>query len=138
MCSSDLDQHPLYNRLGIDRQTREVLEFVIQDPIGYAATLVPLAAYTLGFPEPVEPDAPPAWELVLFVVLYLGALCLVREARAQTTWLSHAFILSHFLVMITFLPYVYGYRQVLPMYVVMLPFCGSVLDRKSTRLNSSH
>ena len=45
-----LDQHPLYNRLGIDRQTREMLEFVIQDPVGYAATLVPLAAYTLGMP----------------------------------------------------------------------------------------
>jgi hypothetical protein len=124
-----LDQHPLYNRLGLDRPTREILEFVIQDPVGYGATLVPLAAYTLGVPGMVEPGSPPAWELIGLLVLYLASLILLAPARQRETWLSHAFIASHFLVMITFLPYVYGYRQVLPMYVIMLPFCAFLISR---------
>jgi hypothetical protein len=135
-----LDQHPLYNRLGFDRPTREILEFVIQDPVGYAATLVPLAAYTLGVPGMVEPDSPPAWELIALVAFYLLALIAVRETRGRDTWLSHAFIASHFLVMITFLPYVYGYRQVLPMYVIMLPFCSALIAgtfiRRLTRIRA--
>jgi hypothetical protein len=124
-----LDQHPVYNRLGLDRPTREILEFVIQDPVGYGATLIPLAAYTLGVPGLVEPGSPPAWELIGLLVLYLASVVLLARARQRETWLSHAFIASHFLVMITFLPYVYGYRQVLPMYVVMLPFSASLISR---------
>ncbi|MFN0070712.1 MAG: glycosyltransferase family 39 protein [Chloroflexota bacterium] len=127
-----LDQHPLYNRLGIDRQTREVIEFVIQDPVGYAATLVPLAAYTLGFPGMVEVASPPAWELVILFVLYIAAIARLPQTRQRETWVAHAFVVSHFVVMITFLPYVYGYRQVLPMYVVMLPYCAAVLAEAFT------
>jgi hypothetical protein len=96
---------------------------------------VPLAAYTVGFPGMVEPASPPAWDLIALLVLYLIALALLPSARQRDAWLSHAFILSHFLVMITFLPYVYGYRQVLPMYVVMLPFCAALLG--SFRIKSS-
>lgn len=131
-----LDRHPVYNFLRVDRPTREVLEFVRQDPVGYAATLVPLALYTLGFPGAVDGTSPAALELVGLVLLYLAAVAGWPETRRRDTWLTHAFIVSHFLVMITFLPYVYGYRQVLPMYLAMLPITAVPVASAAARLVS--
>jgi hypothetical protein len=71
------------------------------------------------------------------VVLYLVGLVAFRCARGRDTWLSHVFIISHFLVMITFLPYVYGYRQVLPMYLIMLPICAVPIERLTQLVRQS-
>ena len=43
------DDNPIYNALGLDKPTREVLEFMIQDPAGYVRACLVLAAYTVGF-----------------------------------------------------------------------------------------
>ncbi|MDP8925288.1 MAG: hypothetical protein M3O34_20780, partial [Chloroflexota bacterium] len=40
----------------------------------------------------------------------------------------------HLAIMMTFLPYVYGYRQVLPMQLLMLPFCGALLADLASRV----
>src|SRR5439155_11746674 len=45
---SRVDRDPLYERLGLDRQTREVVEFARQDPAGYVGTLVPMFLYAVG------------------------------------------------------------------------------------------
>jgi len=119
-----IDENPVYNRLGLDRPTREVLEFVRQDPLGYAATLVPLGLYTLGFSGAIDGSSDLAPELLFLAVLYVLVVMSFRGARDLPSGFLHAFVASHFLVMITFLPYVYGYRQVLPLYLAMLPVCG--------------
>ena len=40
----------------------------------------------------------------------------------------------HLAIMMTFLPYVYGYRQVLPMQLLMLVFDGALLAKVAGRL----
>jgi hypothetical protein len=45
---SRIDKDPLYERLGLDRTTREVVEFIRQDPMGYVGTLVPMFLFAVG------------------------------------------------------------------------------------------
>jgi hypothetical protein len=124
-----VDQDPVYNALSLDRPTREVLEFVRQDPLGYAGTLVPLALYTVGVSGAVEGMPPLAPEILALTLAYFAAVLLVPGARSLRAGLLHLFVAIHFLVMVTFLPYVYGYRQVLPMNLLMLVFAGGLLAR---------
>ena len=122
-----IDRHPLYNRLKLDRPTREVVEFIRQDPAGYAATLVPLGLYSLGIPNGIEGAGVIAPDILALTVLYLGALVWLPAARTLRAAPLHAFVLLHLAIMMTFLPYVYGYRQVLPMQLLMLLFGGALL-----------
>jgi hypothetical protein len=122
-----IDRDPLYNWLKLDRPTREVVEFVRQDPAGYAATLVPLALYSIGVSGAIEGTGEVAPDILALTALYLAALVLLPGARTLRAAPLHAFILLHLAIMMTFLPYVYGYRQVLPMQLLMLPFCGALL-----------
>ena len=123
-----VDQDPVYNLLNLDRPTREVVEFVRQDPVGYAATLAPLGLYALGFSGAVEGSADLQPELVGLTLLYLAALFVLPAGRSLRAALLHLFIVTHFVMMMTFLPYVYGYRQVLPMQLLMLVFAGALLS----------
>jgi hypothetical protein len=122
-----IDRDPVYNLLRLGRQTREVVEFVRQDPVGYVATLVPLGLYTVGFSGAVEGAPQVTWEILGLTVLYGLSLAVVPWAWTLRAGLLHAFIGVHVLIMVTFLPYVYGYRQVLPMNLLMLPFAGGLL-----------
>jgi hypothetical protein len=118
-----------------------MIEFVRQDPRGYAATLVPLGLYALGWPDVLEPGSAPRWELIGLVALYLVYLSgqllsryqrregATLPSRTRGTALLHTFILLHFLVMMVFLPNNYGYRQVLPMYLFLAIFAGQTLAR---------
>ncbi len=124
-----VDRDPLYNALGLDRPTREVAEFVRQDPVGYLATLVPLGLYSLGFPGAVDGSGAVAWDILGLTVLYLVSLVTLPGTLTLRAGLLHTFIAIHLGIMMTFLPYVYGYRQVLPMNLLMLPFAASVLVR---------
>jgi hypothetical protein len=122
-----IDRDPVYNWLKLDRATREVAEFVRQDPAGYVATLVPLGLYAIGIPNGIEGAGLVAPDILALTVLYLAALVALPRARTLRSTLLHAFIGLHLAIMMTFLPYVYGYRQVLPMQLLMLPFCGALL-----------
>ncbi|MFN8523815.1 MAG: glycosyltransferase family 39 protein [Chloroflexota bacterium] len=117
---SGVDRDPLYNALRLDRFTREVMEFARQDPAGYLATLVPLALYTIGIPNGIEGQGTVAPDILAITLGYALALLLSRRTRTLPCLYLHAFIALHFVVMVTFLPYVYGYRQVLPMTLLML------------------
>ena len=124
-----VDDNRFYNWLKLDRPTRVVLEFIRQDPAGYAATLVPLGLYALGFSGAVEGTTAVAPEILGLTVLYLAALVLLPSARSLRAGLLHLFVAIHFLTMMVFLPYVYGYRQVLPMQLLVLVFAGALLAR---------
>ncbi|MCC7368455.1 MAG: glycosyltransferase family 39 protein [Chloroflexi bacterium] len=124
---SGIDRDPLYNRLGLDRATREVVEFARQDPVGYIWTLVPLGLYSVGVSGAVEDNRAVAPDVLGITALYVLAVVCLPAARTLRTWPLHLFIVIHFGIMMTFLPYVYGYRQVLPMQVLMLAFDGALI-----------
>jgi 4-amino-4-deoxy-L-arabinose transferase-like glycosyltransferase len=128
-----VDRDPVYNALSLDRPTREVLEFARQDPVGYAATLIPLALYSVGFAGAVEGSIAVAPEIVALTVLYAAALVILPASRSLRASLLHVFIAIHLVVMMTFVPYVYGYRQVLPMQLLMLVFAGGLLAHMASR-----
>ena len=111
-----------------DIPTREVLEFIQQDPVGYAATYGPLVLYTLGYGAAIDESHIVVWpDLVLLNALYLLAILLLRSARSLRAAFLHAFIGTHFLTMVVFAPYDYDNRLVLPMYLPIAVFAGAAL-----------
>jgi hypothetical protein len=137
-----VEKNPVYRSLKLDESVIQLVEFVRQDPKGYIDTLVPLGLYALGLPGMLEPGSLIRWELVGLVALYLVylALNLPERPRSLSSWLAspglvlHSFIVLHFLVMMIFLPNVYGYRQVLPMYVFLAVFGGHVFALAAFRI----
>jgi hypothetical protein len=124
---SGIDRDPLYDALKLDRATREVVEFARQDPVGYFWTLVPLGLYAIGISGGIEGTGLITPDVLAITILYVLALFLVPGARALRALPLHLFVLIHLAIMMTFLPYVYGYRQVLPMQILMLVFGGALL-----------
>lgn len=129
-----VDENPLYDQLGLDRPTREVIEYARQDPGGYLASYVPLAAYTIGIGSALNgivPERPVQLrpELLVLTGLYFVALVLVRRARGLEAGLLHAFIAVHFLTMLVFAPYDYENRLVTPMYLFVAVFAAAGIVR---------
>jgi 4-amino-4-deoxy-L-arabinose transferase-like glycosyltransferase len=119
-----IDKDPLYERLGLDRTTREVVEFIRQDPAGYVGTLVPMFLFAVG----VRGAVVGTWDVqpILFGLwlAYLVVTLAFRPARTQRTWFVHAFIWSHLAQMTIFFSHQYGFRLILPMYVAMVPIAA--------------
>jgi hypothetical protein len=127
-----IDDDPLYQWLKVDRQTREVIEFVRQDPRGYFSTWLPLAGYTLGIGSALNHllDEPPIQlrpGLLILNGLYLLALVVVPRARGLESGLLHAFIGVHFVCMMIFMPYAYENRPALPMYLFVTVFAAAAI-----------
>jgi Dolichyl-phosphate-mannose-protein mannosyltransferase/PA14 domain len=123
---------PLYQALNLDQPTREVLEYLRQDPAGYFGSYLPLAAYTLGVGSALNDllDERPVQlrpELLLLDLLYVLALLLISAARTTRACLLHAFIGLHFLTMVVFAPYDYENRLVTPMYLFVGVFGAAAL-----------
>jgi 4-amino-4-deoxy-L-arabinose transferase-like glycosyltransferase len=117
--------------------TRETIEFVIQDPAGYAASCLLLAAYTLGYGAAIDESQVTVWpELILLNLLYVSAIILWRSARSLRAAILHAFIATHFLTMVLFVPYDYDNRLVLPMYLPMAVFGGLALARAAASIGA--
>jgi hypothetical protein len=117
-----------------DAPTRETVEFVLQDPLGYLHACLLLAAYSVGYGAAVEESSVTVWpELIVLNLLYLGAILFLAAARALRAGLLHAFILIHFATMIIFVPYDYDNRLVLPMYLPMLVFGGYAVAELASR-----
>jgi hypothetical protein len=129
-----IDRDPLYNALKLDRATREVVEFARQDPVGYVGTLVPLGLYSVGISGAVDGNPAVAPDVLLITGLYVIAVLVLPAARTLRALPLHLFVLIHLAIMMTFLPYVYGYRQVLPMQLLMLAFDGALVASVVGRL----
>src|SRR5439155_17671183 len=64
-----------------DAPTRETVEFVLQDPVGYLKACGLLAAYSLGYGAAVEESQIALWpDLILFNALYLVATLMLGGA----------------------------------------------------------
>ena len=59
----------------------------------------------------------------------LGSLLFLGPARSLRASLLHAFIATHFLTMVVFVPYDYDNRLVLPMYEPIVVFAGYALSQ---------
>jgi 4-amino-4-deoxy-L-arabinose transferase-like glycosyltransferase len=129
---SKIDADPLYQWLKVDRPTREVIEYVRQDPGGYFSSWLPLAAYALGIGSAMNHllDVPPIQlrpHLLVLNALYVLAMFMVARARRPESGLLHAFIGIHLLCMVVFMPYSYENRPVLPMYLFVTVFAAAAL-----------
>ena len=125
----------VYNALNLDQPTREVLEFIRQDPLGYLATLPPLALYSVGLSYALEGEQGVRYELLAVCALYVASFAL-PAVRAGPVWMLHSFVFLHLAIMTVFLPNSYGYRQVLPMYLFVVPFAAYALTSGLARLTT--
>jgi hypothetical protein len=121
---SRIDRDPVYESLGLDRTTREVVEFIRQDPAGYIGTLIPMFLYAVGVVGAVTGGWQVHPGLFGLWIGYLLVTALLPRARALPTWFLHAFILSHLAQMTIFFSHQYGFRLILPMYVAMVPIAA--------------
>jgi hypothetical protein len=69
-------------------------------------------------------------ELILTSLLYAAAIALCPVARSRRALIVHAFIATHMLTLLLSVPWNYGYRMLLAMYLVMPVFAaGAMSDR---------
>ncbi|MBV9581014.1 MAG: hypothetical protein JO057_20740, partial [Chloroflexi bacterium] len=120
---SAIEHDPLYDALHLDQSTRTVVAFIRADPRDYAATLLPLAAHSVGLQGRNDPGV--YWPLLLTAILYAVSFTL-RRARALHVWPIHAFVGTHLLVLMLFEADTYGYRLVMPMYAPMIAVAAQV------------
>ena len=118
-----VETDPLFNALHLDSQTRTVVAFARADPRGYVATLLPLAAHSLGLQGRNDPGV--YWPLWLTVLLYVASFGL-RQTRRLHVWPIHAFVATHLVVLMLFEADTYGYRLVVPMYAPMAAVAAQV------------
>jgi Dolichyl-phosphate-mannose-protein mannosyltransferase len=114
---SAIDHDPLFDALHLDASTRTVIAFIRADPRGYAATLLPLGAHSIGLPGRNDPGI--YWPLLVTVLLYAASFGL-RRTRRLHAWPIHVFVFTHVLVLTLFEADTYGYRLVMPMYAPMV------------------
>jgi hypothetical protein len=129
----NIDEDPFQRLLNVDRPTRETIEYIRQDPVGYLSACLSLAAYTLGVGSALNhllDEQPVQAHPGLFLLngLYLLALLLAPRTRTLESGLLHAFIGLHFVTMVVFAPYDYENRLVTPMYlfVAVIAAAGAV------------
>jgi 4-amino-4-deoxy-L-arabinose transferase-like glycosyltransferase len=130
----NIDEDPFQRLIEVDRPTREVIEYVRQDPLGYLAACLPLAAYTLGVGSALNDllDERPVQlhpGLLLLNGLYLLAIGLDPRARGLRAGFLHAFVGVHFLTMVVFAPYDYENRLALPLYLFVTPIAAAAPGR---------
>jgi hypothetical protein len=118
-----LQNDPLSNALHLDLPTRTVVAFARSDPRGYLATLLPLAAHSVGLQGRSDPGV--YWPLLATTLLYLGSFAL-RRTRRLHVWPVHAFVGTHLLILALFEADTYGYRLVMPMYAPMVAVAAQV------------
>ncbi|MCC6179205.1 MAG: glycosyltransferase family 39 protein [Chloroflexi bacterium] len=141
---SRIDKDPLYDRLGFDRPTREVAEFLRQDPAGYVGTLAPMFLYAIGVVGAIDGTLAVHPGLFGLWCAYLLVTLLVPRARSLPSWFLHGFIWTHLAQMTVFFSHQYGFRLILPMYVAMVPIVAvgvvalaSALGRLGQRVGAS-
>lgn len=78
-------------------------------------------------------DLRPHPELILTSALWLLAVLLLKESRTRQALLVHAFILTHMATLLLTVPWNYGYRMLLAMYLFMPIFAGALIIRALDR-----
>jgi hypothetical protein len=98
-----------------------LLEIAAQYPIPLLEVLGRKIAFSLGAVH-IFPGYRPHPELLVLTFGYLGAVAWLPRARRADTWPVHLFVAAHLAGMLLTLPSSYGYRLILPPYLLMTPF----------------
>jgi hypothetical protein len=72
-------------------------------------------------------------ELAVTSILYLAAIIALRQSRTVAALMIHAFIWTHLATLLLSLPWNYGYRMLLPMYLLMPIFVGALMASLAER-----
>lgn len=65
-------------------------------------------------------------ELVVTSLLYIGAIVVLPHSRTWPALMIHAFIFTHLATLLLSLPWNYGYRMLLPIYLLTPIFAGAL------------
>lgn len=124
---SSMKTDPLYEALKLDTYTRTALEYMRRDPVRYFGGWLQNAAFAVGLTGFFTKFGYPQvrWEFLAICSLYLLAFAL-RATRRLETWLVHAFVGSHLLVLMATSAHGYGYRLILPMYAPIVAVAAQV------------
>jgi len=119
---------------GILSSITVIARVAFEHPWQFAATQIEKFGFTLGMTHWHEGYRPHP-ELVAISALYLTMCVLSRTLRHPAFWPAHVFIVSHVLSMGLTIPWNYGYRLILPAYVLMAPLsvaaaCALALNRR--------
>jgi hypothetical protein len=122
------ERRALYANLGLDPSTQTVVEYARQQPRTFVRGLWAKARFTLGWFESSLAAAGTSWLYIatwLLAVLGVAMLPWTRTAMPRSAALVGALVaLSHFAVLVVFLPYVYGDRMIVPLYVLLVPYAA--------------
>ncbi|MDA2932678.1 glycosyltransferase family 39 protein, partial [Nitrospinae bacterium AH-259-F20] len=118
-----IDPYPLYQQWNLAPQTREVLEYLRQQPGNFIKGLGRKALQTLGFAYPFAPAL-----LLLHLAYLLGAVLLWRAGVARRlAILLHAFVLSQWLVLVIVKPGPHLPKTQLPTFFVAFGFAALLI-----------
>ena len=124
----------LYERFGLDGNTRGVAEYALQEPQAFIKGLGRKALYSLGFYEMsgLGNGEGTAWLYVLTWALALAGLGRVRRASpalpAGVLWLPLAGALVHLAAVVLIFPYGYSDRLIVPLYPLLIPYAAVALE----------
>jgi Dolichyl-phosphate-mannose-protein mannosyltransferase len=121
---------PLYDRLGVNSITRQVVEYAIIAPGAFARNLGRKALFALGYFEPYA--AGWGYSLVFLGVSLGSAVGFVLAWRsgvapAAIVCLPGLIALSQFLAVVVVYPK--GERLILPFHIILIPYAALALDR---------
>jgi hypothetical protein len=117
-----------YASLGLDPLTQTVVEYARQQPRAFANGLWAKARFTLGWFQALLPGSTSSWlYVVTWILAVIGVAMVPRTPSAvpRAAALIGALVAaSHFVVVVVFLPYVYGDRMIMPLYVLLVPYAA--------------
>jgi hypothetical protein len=130
-----LDAEPrlaLYNRLGVDGYTIEVIEYALAAPGHFAGNMARKALFVLGFYEAYAAG----WGYSpVYIVAWIGAAAGVVFARqAGVAWMPLALPLIVALMQFAAIVIVYpkGERLIVPIHTLLIPYTAIAADRLIT------
>jgi 4-amino-4-deoxy-L-arabinose transferase-like glycosyltransferase len=99
-------------------------------PVEFLGGVLVKIGFSLGMVHWLGSSVHP--ELLLLSAGYLGSIMVFPAARQMTTWPVHLFVVTHLIMMVMTMPSIYGYRLILPMYLLFAAFAGLAASHLSS------
>ncbi len=121
---------PLYERLGMNEFTAQVVEYAITAPGAFIANLARKAVFVLGFYEPYAPGwgYSPIY-IAGWMLAAAGVVLAIRAARVPPVqlWIPAVIALSQFAAIVVVYPK--GERLILPIHALLVPYAAIAVAR---------
>jgi hypothetical protein len=113
---------------------RILAQILVDHPADTLWSIATKLGFSMGFLQLMGAHVHP--ELMAASIGYVLALLLCPAARSMQTWPIHAFVFAHLAGMVLTMPSNYGYRLILPMYLLFPMFAMHVAFEGWRRLSS--